>query len=160
MTTYSDTTVNQPIVNKLTKTQFDNASSLNPTEEYQVDPEFTGGKVLATDSNGDIVEALDVPTTTQTLSATDSITLANGVVYNGSEITSLTVAPPSTGTLDFVAQVNFTSGTTATTFPPSTIKYIGDSTGTGMKFTPLASTRYTILYYYNGVDFIGVVKGI
>ena len=55
----TDTAVNQVIINRLTKTQFNGASDLSETELYAVDPEFVGGKLLKTDSNGDIVESSD-----------------------------------------------------------------------------------------------------
>ena len=53
----TDTAVNQVIINRLTKTQFAGASTLSNTELYAVDPQFVGGKLLKTDSNGDIVES-------------------------------------------------------------------------------------------------------
>lgn len=53
----TDTAVNQVIINRLTKNQFDGASDLSNTELYAVDPQFAGGKLLKTDSNGDIVES-------------------------------------------------------------------------------------------------------
>lgn len=49
--------VSQLKFNELTKTQFNNASDLSETEIYAVDPQFTGGKLLKTDSNGDIIES-------------------------------------------------------------------------------------------------------
>ena len=49
------TAVQKLKINRLTDTQFEGATPSN-TELYLVDPEFQGSKVLATDSNGDIVE--------------------------------------------------------------------------------------------------------
>lgn len=57
MTTYKDTGIEAPIVfNKLTQTQLSNATDLDPTQQYLVDPEFTGNKLLKTTEEGDIVE--------------------------------------------------------------------------------------------------------
>lgn len=56
-----ETTVSNLKINRLTQTQLENASTLSNTEAYWVDPEFTGGKVLVTDSNGDIVESTVAP---------------------------------------------------------------------------------------------------
>lgn len=53
----TETPVSQLKINRLTKTQFEGASDLSETELYAVDPEFVGGKLLKTDSNGDIVES-------------------------------------------------------------------------------------------------------
>lgn len=49
--------VSQLKINELTKTQFESASDLSETELYAVDPEFTGGKILKTDNDGNIVES-------------------------------------------------------------------------------------------------------
>lgn len=57
MTTKTNTPVEQIKINRLNQTQFDNATTIENNELYAVDPQFTGGKVLATDSNGDIVES-------------------------------------------------------------------------------------------------------
>ena len=45
----TDRVQNKFIINKLTKTQFDNAQDLSADELYLVDPEFTGNKILVTD---------------------------------------------------------------------------------------------------------------
>lgn len=44
-------------INRLNQTQFSQAEDLPVNELYLVDPEFTGGKLLATDATGDIVES-------------------------------------------------------------------------------------------------------
>jgi len=93
------------------------------------------------------------------LSATDSITLADNTIYNGSEQTALTIATPTSATVDFICQINFTSGTTATTLTSTNVNYIGEDTSSNV-FTPVASKRYTVVIYYDGVNFVGVVKGI
>ena len=52
-------------INRLTRTQYNDASSLNPDAIYIEDPEFAGNKLLMTNSAGEIVEsdasANDIP---------------------------------------------------------------------------------------------------
>ena len=57
MTTQNDTTVDGLIINRLNKTQFNNASALAPDEIYAVSTDFTGGKVLVSTVDGDIEES-------------------------------------------------------------------------------------------------------
>lgn len=56
MPTSSDTTVQTPVLNLLTKTIYDSITPSN-TELYAVDMEYTGNKVLITNSTGEIVES-------------------------------------------------------------------------------------------------------
>ena len=162
MPTYSDTATDL-IINRLTKTQFDNATGLDPTQSYEVDPEFNGGKLLATDSNGDIVESSDIPTTIRALSATDSITLADGVLYQGGMQTSLTIALPVSATVGFISQITFQSGATPTsiTSPVSGLVWNprGEDIVSGV-FTPVASKTYTVIVIYDGVQFVALTEGV
>lgn len=158
MTTYSDSSVDL-IINRLTKTQFNSASGLDPTQEYHVDYEFGGNKLLATDNTGDIVESDEIPTTVQILEATDSITLADGVVYNGGTQTSLTIAVPGSVSVGFLCEILFSSGTTATTLTSTGVKWTGDDVVSNV-FMPAASKRYTAFVWYDGTQFVGSVRGI
>ena len=190
MPTYNDTSVNQLVINKLTKTQMDSATGLSSSQLYAEDPEFTGGKLLMTDSDGNIVETdQTIPSvdqtydatsanaqsgvaiagelvnyqeksTIQTLSATDSITLADNTIYNGGEQTALTITLPATADVSFLCEIDFTSGTTATTLSyPNTIKWAGDDVANNV-FIPVASKRYTIICAYDGVNYRFTVKGV
>jgi len=85
MPTYSDTKVDL-VINKPTQSQFDGAAGLDPTELYLVDPEFAGGKALATDNNGDIVETSVTSTELGYLSGTTSSVQTQ---LNGKASTSL-----------------------------------------------------------------------
>ena len=158
MPTYSDTKVDL-VINKPTQSQFDSASGLDPTQLYFVEPNFSGNKVLQTSANGDIAESDEVPTTTQVLSATDSITLADGVIYNGSTQTSLTIAVPASATVGFLCEILFSSGSTPTTLPPNSVKWTGDDVASNV-FTPVANKRYTAFVWYDGSQFVGSVRGI
>ena len=86
MTTKTETPVSKLKINRLTQTQFDNASTIEPDELYLVDPEFVGGKLLETDSNGDIVES--------TVSKDSFVTdvQANGVSVVSSGVANIPVA--------------------------------------------------------------------
>lgn len=99
--------------------------------------------------------------TIQTLSATDSITLADNTIYNGGEQTALTIALPATVNVSFLCEICFSSGSTATTitYPQSDINWIGDDVSANV-FTPIASKRYTIICSYDGSNYLFVVKGV
>lgn len=56
MTTVTETGKIQLKIHQLTKTQYDNLETISPTELYAVDLELTGGKILLSDTNGDITE--------------------------------------------------------------------------------------------------------
>lgn len=96
----------------------------------------------------------------QVLNATDSITLTDGYIYNGGEQTALTIALPTSANVSFLVEIDFTSGSTPTTLTyPNTIKWSGDDVSNNV-FTPVANKRYTMICYYNGVDFVFVTKGV
>lgn len=169
MPTYSDTATDL-IINRLTKTQFENATGLDPAQSYEVDPEFVGGKLLQTSATGDIVESTIDPSdveqkgTITALSATDSITLADNTLYKGGTQTALTVTVPSSGMdVDFVSQITFVSGSTPTTFTESAGDIVwnprGDDITEGV-FLPVANKAYTIIIGYNGVQFTGITEGL
>lgn len=162
MTTYSDTSTDL-VINRLTKTQFDGATWLDPAQEYHVDYEFSGNKLLQTTTDGDIVESDETPLTIQALSATDSITLADNYCYQGGEQTSLTIAVPSTATVGFVAQITFKSGNTPTAITVPQTGFVWDKRGedvSGGVFTAVANRDYTFIIGYNGFNFVCYSSGI
>lgn len=162
MTTYSDTATDL-IINRCTKTQFNAATGLDPAQEYHVDYEFTGNKLLQTSATGDIVESDESPLIIQALSATDSITLADNCCYQGGEQTSLTIAVPSTATVGFVAQITFKSGTTPTAITVPQTGFVWDKRGedvSGGVFTAVANRDYTFVIGYNGFSFVAYTSGI
>lgn len=88
MTTYNNTGIESPIIfNKLTKTQLNNATELSNTEQYLVDPEFAGNKLLITDANGDIVEGTlsegNIVTTDTAQDITATKTFRESTIYDG-----------------------------------------------------------------------------
>ena len=77
------------------------------------------------------------------------------------EVSSISVTFPSAG-LDYISSIIFSTPTTIpenySTFP-SDLYFKGDECDAGI-FIPIASTRYTMLFYYDGVKLIGLVSGI
>ena len=123
----TDTSTNQLVINRPTKTQF---NGLNPsrTELWCVDPEFNGGKMLATDADGDIVESSMTPRQSVTDTTSTSITLANavsGTDYHYGTITSLTITANDTS--DQEITIYFTAGATILVSLPNTLEYIGSA---------------------------------
>lgn len=160
--TQTTTSVQKLKINRLTETQFEGAIPSN-TELYFVDPEFSGNKLLATNTNGDIIESDESPLTIQTLSATDSITLADNYCYQGGEQTSLTIAVPSTATVGFVAQITFKSGATPTAITVPQTGFVWDKRGedvSGGVFTAVANRDYTFIIGYNGFSFVCYSSGV
>ena len=121
----NDTSVQQLIINRPNKTQFD-AVVPNKYELWAVDPEFVGDKFLGTDADGDIIEKNLRNTVTDTTSTT--ITLDNAVAgtdYHYGTLTSLTVTANDTS--DQEITIYFTAGNTISVSLPQTLEYIGSA---------------------------------
>ena len=101
-------------------------------------------------------------TTITAITSGDSITLADNTIFNGSELSSLTIALPASATVAFISELVFSSGSTPTTLTyPNTIKWLDGSDDVSSNvFTPVASKRYTVVFYYDGTNYIAVVKGV
>lgn len=88
---------------------------------------------------------------------TASTQLASNTIYNGGELASVTLTLPATVPADFIAQVEFTSGATATTFTaPASLYFNGDACEGGV-FEPVANKRYCIMVISDGVNTLGFV---
>lgn len=98
------------------------------------------------------------PTVT-TISSGDNITLADNTIYNGAELSSLTITTSSSATVGFGCELYFSSGATATTLTASNITFTGDDTVNGV-FTPASSKRYSCIIYYDGSNYNGVSRGV
>ena len=171
MTTYNIKGLTKPLtLNKLTQTQFNNATVIEDDELHMVDPEFTGNYILQTTTDGDMVESSltpsDVTGNLVTLEATDSITLADNTTYTGGTQTALTIVLPSSPVLNFVAAVHFSSGSTVPTLSfPNSVNWMGDdliydSVLQKKIFDPVANKRYTLMFYNDGVSINCVVRGV
>lgn len=122
-------------------------------------------KVANTNGNFEIMSADGTVPSDRTAPVTEILTttvvqaLADKYIYNCGEMTSVEVTLPATIPVNFSAQLNFTSGSTATTFTaPNTIKWLGDNVST--TFTPTTNKRYTVLFYSDGVNVRGLVQAV
>lgn len=106
----------------------------------------------AGDATGTTIVSVTASTLTQEL--------ANNTIYDCGELTALTITLPATINADWACQVNFTSGTTPTALTaPNTIKWKGDDL-TGGVFVPVASKRYAVLFFTDGVNVRGIVQAV
>ena len=106
-----------------------------------------------------VLTGADLTTTVEISNATLTQALASDTIYNCGEMTSIEVTMPATADVKFIAQLNFTSGTTPTSFTsPVDMKWLGDDVST--TFVPVASKRYAILFFYDGVNYRGIVQAV
>lgn len=126
-------------------------------------------KVYGTDNSGNQttynINEYQEKTKIETVSsATPTIVLTDNTIFNcTTDLTSLAFTLPTEDSIDFSCQVNFTSGSTATTAPTTTsgtIEWLGDNVNENTGFVPRASCKYTIIFYYDGTNYRGVVQGI
>ncbi|MBQ2174836.1 MAG: hypothetical protein II453_07205 [Alphaproteobacteria bacterium] len=91
-----------------------------------------------------------------TLTST-STELATNTIYNGGELASVTITLPATVPADFIAQVEFSSGSTPTSFTaPAALYFNGDACDGGV-LTPVANKRYCIMIISDGSNVLGFV---
>lgn len=106
------------------------------------------------------VGAMAATTITTVSASTLTQELAGNTIYDCGELSALTITLPATMTADWACQVNFTSGTTPTSLTaPNTIKWKGDDLTAGV-FVPVASKRYAILFFTDGVNVRGIVQAV
>lgn len=85
--------------------------------------------------------------------------LQNNTIYRGGEFDSLTLTLPDVINSDFICELAFTSGETATILnAPEYIKWTGSSVINGV-FTPDANTRYSCFVYNDGLFVRGISNG-
>lgn len=90
--------------------------------------------------------------------ASESITLEDNTIYNGGEMTSLTITLPTGVNNAFMSEVDFSTGSTAPQFVVTgVINWLGDVDGQGDPDIQVSS-RYVIMFSYDGVNFVGLVK--
>ena len=98
----------------------------------------------------------NITTITETRAA---ITPDNNTEYRCGEVTSVTITLPEEIPDDYAAYIVFTSGTTAAeAVYPDSIKWSGDDVIDGV-FIPIASRRYNIGIWYDGVNVNAVARG-
>lgn len=129
-----------------------NVDSFGKVDDVQVN----GTSIVANKvANIDLTTKQDKVTISTT---TGTVALTDNTIFNGDELSTLTITNPANPTLDFCCQVNFTSGATPTTITASGIIWRGSNV-TQSGFTPVANKRYAILFFYNGAAIIGLVQG-
>ena len=90
--------------------------------------------------------------------ASESITLEDNTIYNGGEMTSLTITLPTGVNNAFMSEVDFSTGSSAIQFTVTgTITWLGDVDNQGDPDIQ-TSSRYVIMFSYDGVNFVGLVK--
>jgi len=171
----TDRVQNKFIINKLTKTQFDSAEILSADELYLQDPEFTGNKILVTDSNGEIVESgssiTDIPvvvnnvtstSTTSALSANmgkelqdeiDNLEARGRFLALWNCATGLPATNPQTSPYQYKSGDYYIVGTVAsgsgTNYKPDGSSY---TTGTASTVVETAEVAVDDVYYYDGTN--------
>ena len=150
---YSDLT-NKPKINSVTLSGNKSSSDLGLQDALE------SGTNIKTINNTSLLGSGNIsvqPATTVETLTTTSVELASNTIYNGGELASVTLTLPNSIPADFICQVEFTSGTTPTTFTaPATLYFNGDACESGV-FTPIASKRYCILIITDGVNPLGFV---
>lgn len=171
----TDRVQNKFIINKLTKTQFDEAQEISANELYLVDPEFTGNKILVTDADGEIVESgssiTDIPTvvnnvtstsTTSALSANmgkelqdeiDNLEARGRFLALWNCATGLPATNPQTSPYQYKSGDYYIVGTIAsgseTNYKPDGSSY---TTGTASTVVETAEVAVDDVYYYDGTN--------
>lgn len=156
-TTQVSTKISKLKINKLTQTQFDNASEYSNSELYFVDPEFTGNNVIMTNDDGDIQEGYTITS----ISDGDTVEVVNNTIYNAGTITTLNITLPAAPNNSFITELDFTNNATtpAVITPSATVKWCGDDCDEDFEFNPLVDYRYTVMFTYNGVNYVATVRG-
>ena len=91
--------------------------------------------------------------------STAAITPDNNTEYRCGEVMSVTITLPEDMPDDYAAYIVFTSGTTAAgAVYPDSIKWSGDDVIDGV-FIPVASRRYNIGIWYDGVNVNAAARG-
>lgn len=84
--------------------------------------------------------------------------LVDNTIYQGSELSSLTITIPTEITPVYISQINFTSGSTPTTLTaPNTIVWFGDDI-TNDVFVPVANKQYVAMFYYDGMNVRSIIQ--
>lgn len=150
-----------------TQQEFDSNAQNKAATPYQVNNALTvkqdtlvSGTNIKTINNTSVLGSGNIQvqplTNIQTLT-TASTELVTNTIYNGGELASVTLTLPATIPADFTVQVEFSSGTTVTTFTaPASLYFNGDACENGV-FTPIASKRYCMMIISDGINVQGFV---
>lgn len=106
----------------------------------------------------DIVNKADKTSVVALTGTSATQELADNTIYQASELSSLTITIPNGVTPDYISQINFESGSTATTLTaPNTIIWFGDDL-TNNVFVPAIGKQYVVIFYYDGVNVRSIVQ--
>lgn len=106
----------------------------------------------------DIVNKADKTSVVALAGTSVSQELADNTIYQCSELSSLTITIPSVITSDYISQINFESGSTATTLTaPNTIIWFGDDLINNV-FVPAIGKQYVVIFYYDGTNVRSIVQ--
>lgn len=143
-----DLSSKQDVIDSTHKLSADNVDDTNTTNKF----------TNATEKQTWNAKADNTTITTDTSSTTVSLTLADNNEYRyTADLTSLTLTMPSG---NFIASVVFASGSTPTSMTyDSNIKWSGDDV-TSNAFVPVANKTYDVMFYYNGLNVNGIVRGV
>lgn len=97
------------------------------------------------------------PTIVTVSGSTFNNTINNNTIYNASTLTSLSGTFPNDIGVGFVSQFDFTSGSTPTAINMNVV-WTGDNANE-TTFVPRSNCRYTIMFYYDGVNVRGFISG-
>ena len=118
------------------------------------------------DSNGVAQTCSGIATnaTATTISSNDTVTLANNTCFRGATLSAFTISVPASYEYPFICEIDFVSGSTATTITYSgggTITWSPDSDDlvSGV-FVPAVNTEYTLMFWYNGTSLCGIARGM
>ncbi len=104
----------------------------------------------------------DKPNITNSTETTVSTELSDNTELIYAEVSSISVTFPASVGLDYTSSIIFSTPATIpenySTFP-SDVYFKGDECDGGI-FIPNATTRYTMLFYYDGTKIIGLVSGV
>lgn len=140
-----------------TNTHVDNLN-INQLTKAQYDAAVQAGTITATDLS--LITDITYKPATTISTTTGTVALADNTIFNGSELSTLAITNPSSPTVDFSCQVNFTSGATPTTVTASNIEWFGDNVSETVGFVPRANCRYTVMFMYDGSNIRGIVQGV
>ena len=104
-----------------------------------------------------VLTEADLVTDVTISSATATQELEDSHIYNCGEMTSLEITLPNNTDVKYASQINFTSGSTPTSFTsPVGMVWLGDDVST--TFIPTANKRYAIMVFNDGTAIRGIVQ--
>lgn len=92
-------------------------------------------------------------------STSATIALSTYTIYSANVLNTLNITPPLSPNAEFIAQLDFTSGSTPTVVNSNNIEWFGDNVNEVQGFLPRSNCDYSIIFYYTGTTVRGVIQG-